>query len=110
MIEAEQAFRWDQETRRAFVLDARASSSAARCVGHPFASRGGLVEAEYTGAVSVATSVGRTFTVAIARRKNRRAAKTSRRAQTSRSMTWPCWSPARYTYRKSSLILTLSHR
>ena len=62
--------------------------------------------AGYTGAASVTTSVGRTFNVASARRKNRRAAAASRRAETSTSMTWPSWSTARYTYRQTPLTLT----
>ena len=40
------------------------------------------------------TSLGVTFNAASARRKNRRAAAASRRAETSTSMTWPCWSIA----------------
>jgi len=55
---------------------------------------------------TLTTTVGLTFNVAMARWNNRRAASASRRAQTSTSMTCPCWSIARYTYRQIPLTLT----
>jgi hypothetical protein len=47
-----------------------------------------------------------TFNTDSARRKNRRAASASRRADTSTSMTCPYWSTARYTYRQTPFTLT----
>ena len=49
------------------------------------------------GAASVTTSSGVTLSVRSARVKNRRAAAASRWTVSSTSMTWPCWSTARYT-------------
>jgi hypothetical protein len=54
----------------------------------------------------VITSLGVTFNVDSARRKNLRAVSASRRAETSTSMICPCWSTARYTYRHTPLTLT----
>src|SRR6266545_2534347 len=57
--------------------------------GHP---RGGwYVQAQFV----VTTSLGVTFSVRTARAKKRRAALASRCADSSTSMTWPCWSTAR---------------
>jgi hypothetical protein len=52
--------------------------------------------ARVTGARSVVTSTGN-GPHSGARLKNARAAVPSRRAQTRTSMTWPCWSVARYS-------------
>jgi hypothetical protein len=43
----------------------------------------------------VTTSLGLTFSVRMARVKNRRAAVASRREESSTSMTWPYWSTTR---------------
>jgi hypothetical protein len=57
------------------------------------------------GARSVVTSAG-TVPARSARVKNRRAAARSRRADSSTSMTWPCWSIARYRYVHRPATLT----
>ncbi|GAA2593232.1 hypothetical protein GCM10010399_24790 [Dactylosporangium fulvum] len=49
------------------------------------------------------------FNVDSAHRKNRRAAAVSRRVETSTSMTWPCWSTARHTYRQIPYEEGVSH-
>jgi len=51
------------------------------------------------------TSVGSPFTVRAAV-KNLRAEAMSRRCDTYTSMTCPCWSTARYTYRQTPETLT----
>ena len=48
-----------------------------------------------TAAASVTTTLGTTFSIRSARRKKLRGASTSRRAETSTSMTCPYWSTAR---------------
>lgn len=49
---------------------------------------------------------GGTFSIRSALVKNRLAAAASRREDSSTSMTWPCWSTARYTYRQTPWTLT----
>ena len=71
-------------------LPARFSTTRWRSRGHQLIEHAGV-----DGAASVTTSLGITLSIRSARVKNRRAARGVRRAESSTSMTCPCWSTAR---------------